>query len=181
MSELLLKERLCLRLGLRCRHQKTASRCALRSRTPATSGYRRSLDLLAETSLVPVDACAPTNPHNDLAVNASAAPSSFHNRHQDPRYRPPRYGPRPSRFERCHDALSQSSDFARPVSRPPPMSPPGRSHRSRPITNPSPHSSEQRPAARRLVSYRLDTRRPLRKTDGSVVLQRRPNLGRPHR
>jgi L-ascorbate metabolism protein UlaG (beta-lactamase superfamily) len=32
-----------------------------------------SFDLLAEASLVPVDACTSTDPHNDLTADASAA------------------------------------------------------------------------------------------------------------
>jgi hypothetical protein len=102
---------------------------ALRSRAPTTSGYRRSLDLLAEASLVPAYACTPMN----LTTTSLLVRVPLHLR-------------------------STAS-----------------------TKTPSPRGSEQRPATRRLVSYRLDTRRTLRKTGGPAVLQRRPNLGRPHR
>lgn len=178
---LLLKERLYLSARSPMSPPENRLPYALRSRAPATSGYWRSFSLLAEASLVPVDACTSINPHNDLVVDADAAVPSFHGRHQDSRYRPPRYGPKPSRFERCHDApgpVTRLRTAGFPATR--------CRHRVaaiglRPVANPSPRGSEQLPAARRLVSYRLDTRRTLRKTGGSAVFQRRPNLGRLHR
>jgi hypothetical protein len=57
---------------------------ALRPRAPTTSGYRRSLDLLAEASLVPANACTPMNLATTSLLFASAAPPSLHRRHQDP-------------------------------------------------------------------------------------------------
>jgi hypothetical protein len=153
----LLKERLCLGSVSGVTTREPALVCTTLASTDDFGNLPGSFDLLAETSLVPVDACTSIDPHNNLAADASSA------------------------SRRSTAATKTRGTDLVGTDRSPPDSGDTTTRQARPVANPSPRRSEQRPAARRLVPYRLDTRRALRKPGGSVVCQRRPNLGCPHR
>jgi hypothetical protein len=133
------------------------SLCTTLASTDDFGNLPGSFDLLAEILLVPVDACTSIDPHNNLAADASSA------------------------SRRSTAATKTRGTDLVGTDRSPPDSGDTTTRQARPVANPSPRRSEQRPAARRLVPYQLDTRRALRKPGGSVVCQRRPNLGCPHR